>query len=92
MATLMIGYDLNRPGQDYAALIERIKSHGRWWHHLDSTWFVVTSLTPNEMCEELRRYIDSSDELLVLDVTRDSWWGVGFEQRAYDWLKENLPG
>jgi hypothetical protein len=63
-----------------------------WWHHLDSTWFVVTSLGPDAMCDDLKRYIDSSDELLVLNVTRDSWWAVGFEQRAYDWLRTNVAG
>jgi hypothetical protein len=92
MPTLVIGYDLNRPGQSYRPLIERIKNHGSWWHHLDSTWFVVTSLTPTQMRDDLRRYIDSSDELLVLNVTHDSWAGVGFEQRAYDWLNNNLAG
>jgi hypothetical protein len=90
MPTLMIGYDLNSPGQDYASLIERIKSHGTWWHHLDSTWFVVTGITATAMRDDLGDYIDSGDELLVLDVTGDWWAGRGFQDSGYEWLKNNL--
>lgn len=90
MPTLMIGYDLNSPGQRYSDLIARIKNHGAWWHHLDSTWFVRTSLSASTMRDDLRRYIDSGDELLVVDVTGDGWAGRGFEERAYEWLRNNL--
>jgi len=34
--------------------------------------------------------IDSSDELLVIDVTGKSWAGRGFEDSAYSWLRDNL--
>ena len=60
MATYMIGYDLNRPGQDYPALIDAIKRLGTWWHHLDSTWIVVTDQkapTKNACIEELLKTI-----------------------------------
>lgn len=39
-----INYDLKRPGQNYEALYEAIKSCGAWWHHLGSTWLVDTNL------------------------------------------------
>lgn len=47
MNTLLVGYDLNRPGQNYTELIEYLKSQVTWWHHLDSTWLVVTSKSAN---------------------------------------------
>lgn len=90
MPTLMIGYDLSRPGQDYGDLIESIKQAGAWWHHLDSTWLVKTSLNASAMRDRLGAYLDSDDELLVLDVSGDGWAGKGFEQRAYDWIRNNL--
>jgi hypothetical protein len=37
MNTLLVGYDLNKPGQDYAELKEYLKAQGTWWHALDST-------------------------------------------------------
>ena len=90
MATLLVGYDLNRPGQDYPELIDNLKSYGTWWHHLDSTWLVVTELTPREMRDALRRFLDEADELLVVDVSGDPAAWHGFKSRGSDWLKEHL--
>lgn len=90
MATLLIGYDLNRPGQDYEDLFEVLKSERAWWHHLDSTWLVVTSKTPSEMRDELKKHVDSNDEVLVIDVTgREAAW-CGFSEKAKAWIKKNL--
>lgn len=86
MATLLIGYDLNKT-KNYADLIEKIKSFGTWWHHLDSTWLVNTSLTAIQMRDALKPYIDADDELLVLDVTSDSRAWTGFSSRGSNWLK-----
>lgn len=89
MATMLVGYDLNKPGQDYGPLIDRLKSVGsNWWHHLDSTWLIKTSLSAAELRDDLRRFIDASDELLVVDVTGRPWAAVGFD--SYDWLHANL--
>jgi hypothetical protein len=87
--TLMVGYDLNSPGQDYKALIDRLKKVGsNWWHRLDSTWLIKSSMTPSELAKDLRRFIDADDELLVIDVTGRSWAAYGFE--SYVWLYESL--
>jgi hypothetical protein len=89
MSTLLVGYDLNAPGQDYADLIKRLKSVGtNWWHRLDSTWLIKTSMSPKELRDELKAYIDSDDELLVIDVTGAAWAGCGFS--SYEWLRDNL--
>lgn len=88
MNTILIGYDLNRPGQDYESLIEAIKSLGRWWHRLDSMWLVKTALTASDVRDALKAHLDKGDELLSIDVTSSSWAGTGFD--SYDWLKENL--
>lgn len=90
MPTLLVGYDLRQPGQNYAPLVDQLRSHGTWWHHLDSTWLVRTELTPIQLRNVLRGLIDSSDEILVIDVSGRSWAGAGFEDRAYDWLRQNM--
>jgi hypothetical protein len=90
MNTLLVGYDLNKPGQDYGLLIDRLKAFGTWWHHLDSTWLVRTELTAMELRTVLRELVDSSDELLVVDVSGTSRAGAGFEEKAYKWLRDNL--
>lgn len=90
MNTLLVGYDLNKPAQNYAGLIEGLKSHGTWWHHLDSTWLVRTAKSASQLRDELMELIDANDELLVLNVTGDLWASAGLQQRANDWLQENV--
>jgi len=84
----MICYDLNSPGQDYTELITQIKSYGTWWHHLDSTWIIKSKKTAVEIRDHLGKYIDTNDELLVVKFG-DAWAGKGFEEKAYNWLRNN---
>jgi hypothetical protein len=88
MSTKLIAYDLNSPGQNYDDLINEIKKIGAWWHHLDSTWLVKTTLSPVALRDKLKTFIDSSDELLVVDVTTDARAWTGFNESGTKWLKE----
>lgn len=89
MATLLIGYDLNK-AKNYPDLIEAIKSLGAWWHHLDSTWLVKTSLTPVQVRDRLKTHLDSDDELLVIDVTSRPRAWIGFSDGGSKWLKDTF--
>ena len=90
MATILIGYDLNKTGQDYKDLIDAIEAtFGTRWHCLDSTWIVKSELTPETIANRLKVHIDSNDELLVIKVTREAAW-VGFNDECSTWLKNNL--
>jgi len=89
MNTLLISYDLNTPGQDYAQLHEKIKSLGAWCHSLESTWIVTTSYTPVQVRDSLVSTIDRNDELLVMDLSGiAAWHGLSIE--VSNWLKTNL--
>lgn len=90
MNTILIGYDLNKAGQDYGNLIDKIKSLGAWWHHLDSTWLVRTSRTPVEVRDALKPHIDANDELLVIDVTGRARAWTGFNASGGTWLHEKF--
>ena len=90
MSNILIAYDLNKVGQNYTNLIEKIKTLGAWWHYLDSTWIVVTNQTAVQVRDALKPHIDSNDELLVLDITGDSAAWVGFDNAASKWLTDNL--
>jgi hypothetical protein len=90
MNTLLVGYDLNKPAQNYVGLIGALKSYGTWWHHLDSTWLVRTTKNPSQLRDELMQLIDGNDELLVINVSGDLWASSGLQQRANDWLQENV--
>lgn len=89
MATYLIGYDLNRPHQDYKDLIEAIKQYDKWWHHLDSTWIVVTADTAIQIRDNLAQHIDKNDELLVVKSAGVGAW-TGFNDKGSAWLKESL--
>lgn len=88
MATFVISYDLQRPDQDCAALAAAIKELGRWWHHLDSTWLVVSDRSAVEVRDALRGHLDGGDELLIIDVTGQPRAWHGFSDRGARWLTE----
>jgi hypothetical protein len=90
MNRILISYDLNAPGQDYPNLIERLKSYGTWWHHLDSLWIIKTSEPASMVHDVIRPYLDTNDELLVVNITGDLAAWSGFSDDGSNWLKDNL--
>lgn len=90
MRTLLVGYDLKSPGQNYAALIAALKSYGTWWHHLDSTWLIRTTESTSAVRNALVVHLDPNDELLVVDVTGGPAAWKGFNDRGSDWIQQNL--
>lgn len=92
MRTLVITYDLMRPGQDYPSLIARIKSLGTWCHPLKSTWIIRANMTAKTARDDLAVFIDSGDKMLVLDVTGDATaWTTSLSPEVADWLRANMP-
>ncbi|BAU47359.1 SinR [Sulfurifustis variabilis] len=89
MATFVISYDLNKPGQDYSSLFEAIKNLGNWWHCLDSTWVVVSNLNASQIRDALKARMDASDALLVVQSANIGAWH-GFKDNCASWLKNNL--
>lgn len=85
----LITYDLNKPGQDYEGLYEAIKCLGPWWHYLDSTWLVDTSLNSAQaVWQELSSQIDEGDYLLIIKVTRDYYGWLAND--AWDWIDKHV--
>ncbi len=79
-----INYDLKRPGQNYEALYDAIKKCGAWWHYLDSTWLVDTSLTATGVWERIDPHVDKNDSFLIVGITRDyQGW---LPKEAWDWI------
>lgn len=90
MTSYLVGYDLNRPHQDYPDLIEAIKalSGGTWWHHLDSTWIFRSGLSAEQIRDALVPHIDQNDELLVVALTGEGAWRIA--SSGSDWLLKHL--
>ncbi len=91
MKTLLVGYDLNKSGQDYEDIWAYLNAQSSWWHHLDSTWLIRTELTAVQLRDAIAEIgLDANDELLVIDVSGDAAAWKGFHPRGSKWLKDNL--
>lgn len=89
MANYLIGYDLDKPDQDYKDLIDAIKKIGNWWHCLDSTWIVQSEMSATALRDTLTAHIGNSDKLLVTTLSGTAAW-FGFNDNCSSWLKDNL--
>lgn len=90
MGSQMIIYDLHKPEQDYAELIDAIKAYPDRWHCFDSTWIVKTTQSSAQVRDALKVYIDSNDELIVFEVTASGWAAWGISKQCSDWLLAKL--
>lgn len=89
----LISYDLKSADKNYNGLYNAIKGLGsKWWHYLDSTWFVVTNNTIDQSSEILRREIDNNDSILILDVTGYNAANGWLPSKAWEWLTNNKQG
>jgi len=88
--TLLVGYDLDKPGQNYPKLETALKAFGVWWHGLDSTWIVRADLTAVQLRDHLSGLIDSNDKLLVVDITGDTAAWRGLSTQASKWILDNI--
>ncbi len=66
-----INYDLKRPGQNYKELYAAIQRCGDWWHFLESTWLVDSTLSAQGIWNTLSPHVDANDRVLVIGVTRN---------------------
>lgn len=90
METFLVGYDLNKAGQNYKGLIEHLKKYPNWCHFLDSTWLIRTTGTSEEIRNELKKFLDSNDKLMVTRVSgRGAAWS-GLDKEDSEWIKKYL--
>jgi hypothetical protein len=91
MATYVVGYDLHpSKGETYDELFKAIKNVGsNWWHHLDSTWVVVSEKSAVEIRDELKSHMLADDQLMVVCSSGAGAW-FGFNENGSSWLKTNL--
>ena len=68
MRMITVSYDLMKPGQDYTVLLNRIRTLGGV-RPLESYWTFQSASTAAQIRDDLLRYIDANDRLLVVDVT-----------------------
>lgn len=91
MVTFIVGYDLtHKDGHDYSNLIDALKtSFSNWWHHLDSTWVIVTNKTAVQVRDCLLPHMHQDDKLFVVQSAGTASWS-GFDQKGSVWPKSNI--
>lgn len=90
MTTYIVGYDIHpTKGETYTELIDALKAYGTYWHHLDSTWVIVTNQTATQVRDNLAKHLKADDQLLVVSSGGVGAW-QGFEEKGSKWLKDHL--
>lgn len=88
MKCYLIIYDLKQPGMDYKSLYQAIKSFGTWGKITESTWAIVTNLSPNQIYDFLVKHIDRNDRLFIIKSGRNAIWMNAIADK--EWLKKYL--
>ena len=74
MALYWIGYDLDKPGQDYSDLISRLQQLGAR-RILKSDWLLPHNNTnPGAIRDDLGRFLDANDRILVSEQKNSAAW------------------
>lgn len=72
MSTALITYDLCKPGRNYQPLWDRLEALGAV-RVLESVWAIKTAASAVAIRDDLLRFIDSNDRLLVGIITSAAW-------------------
>lgn len=89
---LHISYDLNVPGQNYEAVISKIKTLGNWAKIHKSYWYVNSNFTARQACDAVWSVMDRSDTIYVVDATNNvaAWENISNEVAALirsEWIR-----
>jgi hypothetical protein len=89
MSVVVITYDLKheirRP-----PIVKFIKENFAWARLSESSYAVETDLTPMQIRDVFMPFLDSDDQLYVVQLTQ--WWAGFGPPEVNDWLSAKLNG
>lgn len=88
MQSMIVCYDLRKPGADYSALYEKLKSYTHWAKITESTCFIKTGRSCSEVRDDLLTVMDSNDRIFVAKLTGEAAWRNTIGKSEY--LKEHI--
>ena len=91
MRALLITYELRGTGraQRRTALKQVLSCTPAWWHHIESTWIVLTDET-EELSKRLLAQLGDEDCLFLVGIDPNASAHGQLPQEAWDWLKHHL--
>ena len=88
MNVLLVAHSPAQTKSDYLRLQDAIRSSGtKWWHYLDSVWFIATDKTVEQVGRELPKIYDGL--VLVIEVARPAQGML--PEEAWGWINDNVP-
>ena len=89
MDVFLVTYDLDSPGQNYDALIKRIKGYPDWAKISDSSWCIWSATQSVAIRDNLKTCLDKNDKLLVAKLSGQAAW-LGLPSSVSTWLHDCL--
>jgi hypothetical protein len=86
--TLIVSYDLVNPGQNYEALLKRLKNYPQWARLGGSAYLILTNQTPVQVRDDLAAVLDSNDKIFVGTAPSPSAW-QGMPEEVSRWIIAN---
>ncbi len=83
-------FSLRNPSRDYSSFLIVLRGSSlQWWHFIEQTCIVTTSLTVAELTNLLLPYIETTDSLLFTEVDPAcvSYARGWLPKEAWDWLR-----
>jgi hypothetical protein len=87
--TLLITYDLRKPGRDYTAVHTTIKTAGTWAKLTESAWLIRTSSSAGYWRDKLKSVVDANDKVAVFSVSGD-WATLGLDGDVVTWIHQHV--
>jgi hypothetical protein len=72
MARFLVSYDLRKPDRNYEPLWNRLRDW-KGMRALESAWIIEWTTTSVLLRDDLMKYIDANDGLLVVKVDDAAW-------------------
>ncbi|MEC7119357.1 MAG: hypothetical protein VXW65_05595 [Pseudomonadota bacterium] len=85
MTTYVVSYDLIKT-KDYAKITAAIEAYGNWCKPLESFYVIETFQTSIQVRDNLQRFIDGDDRLLVIQCDLNNWASLNLSDKVNKWM------
>lgn len=90
MNTILVSYDLRAPGKNYTQLLSHLRSYPNYINPLESFWILRTTLSPEQVRDNVMLYTDANDRVMAINITGDAAAWINLGAANTQWIKANL--